>query len=178
MMRQRPVPTHVPQQRVQEEGDIDDKLKLLLKTRDYQNNVMKTLNNKVKGEQDAARQQGHMIDDWFHEGSWIRQHSEQVVHHQNVQWSGRQRFLQDLQAVEDHLLADKIYKRDPLLCKVCRNETQSKPLGRGDFVDKTNRVVWPDSYRHYLEEHNCVPSNQFFQYISTLSNHFRSRKYQ
>ncbi len=65
-------------------------------------------------------------------------------------------FLEALSSVE--FVAHESAYRGWSVCRVCR-----KPNGNEEF--KLVGWVWPQGYRHYIEEHNVRPSPEFKQFV-------------
>lgn len=71
-------------------------------------------------------------------------------------WSGADRFLQALTAVEDG--APKMLSFGFSRCRLCR-----RPNGSAEFA--LNPWHWPEGLRHYIREHKVRPTAAFEDFI-------------
>ncbi len=81
-------------------------------------------------------------------------------------------FLKKLIIIEEHLLKlEKNTKNEDYVqsyrglshCRIC-----DKRNGYKEYVltiSETQKVNWPEGFRHYVEAHDIRPSDKFFEYI-------------
>lgn len=71
-------------------------------------------------------------------------------------WEGKQDFLDALEVIEQQA-RHKHYK-GMSECRICEQRN-----GSGEF--ELDGWLWPDGYRHYIEEHNVRPSLAFHEWV-------------
>jgi hypothetical protein len=71
-------------------------------------------------------------------------------------WEGKAEFLEKLTQKESRTPVDR-YKGWSN-CRLC-----NKNNGSTEF--KTSNWRWPEGYKHYIEDHNVKPSDEFYQFI-------------
>lgn len=72
-------------------------------------------------------------------------------------WRGQRDFLAALTLVEQK--AEVTYYKGSSFCRCCANR------GNGSREYSKAQFVWPEGYRHYVEEHNVKPPQEFIDFI-------------
>ncbi len=73
-------------------------------------------------------------------------------------WDGKERFLADLAKVEADK-ADEVSYRGMSRCRICDVTNGSREFHFRNWI-------WPAGYRHYIENHNVIPTGEFAQMIT------------
>lgn len=73
-------------------------------------------------------------------------------------WEGKTEFLSTLEKIE--ATAQQVAYRGFSICRICK-----KMNGTREFEHRN--WVWPSGFRHYIEDHNVKPSEEFIKMIST-----------
>ena len=72
-------------------------------------------------------------------------------------WTGREDFLAKLSVVEE--FAKPICFRGYSYCRMCKQRN-------GSVSFELNEWEWPEGFRHYLEDHNIKPTDEFVRMIA------------
>lgn len=93
-----------------------------------------------------------------YEGHWWSSYEPHWPHPEPraVPWKGQSAFLEALDRVESML--EPILYRGFSWCRVCR-------MLNGNAEFNLNGWRWPSGFRHYIEQHNVKPSDEFVQMI-------------
>lgn len=75
-------------------------------------------------------------------------------------WSGQERFLRQLAAVEEN--ADVLRYRGTSTCRCC-----GRSNGNAEY--NIDGATWPAGLRHYIEDHNVKPSTKFIRFVESLA---------
>lgn len=71
-------------------------------------------------------------------------------------WPGQREFLDALWKVEQ--VAKMVSYRGWSNCLVCG-------CANGSMEFSTDRAVWPSGFKHYIDDHNVRPSQEFIDYV-------------
>ena len=88
------------------------------------------------------------------------------VEHKEPQWATQDKFLSKLMEIEtySHRYFGPIKKIGYLgwiKCRVCQCN-----LGSHEYQDKQTGIIWTeDMGKHYIKQHNVIPSQQFYEFI-------------
>ncbi len=75
---------------------------------------------------------------------------------QEQPWEGQFEFLADLKSKEK--IAKEECYNGPSNCRICHKTNGSTEFNLGDWS-------WPEGLRHYIEDHNVKPSDDFIAFI-------------
>lgn len=74
-------------------------------------------------------------------------------------WEGQEFFLKKLEMIENRNPPDNYHRyRGFSICRICG-------CVNGSAEHETDGWLWPTGFRHYVDEHNVRPSNDFIQFV-------------
>lgn len=71
-------------------------------------------------------------------------------------WEGKNEFLSKLSKIEEKAVI--IRYRGWSVCRICSKHNGSTEFNLAGWC-------WPSGFRHYVEEHNVKPSNEFLNFV-------------